>query len=120
MSDGNSTQLQPAATGRQTGRAPASPRHSRSVIPLMIGFSVVVVFFLTSSLVGYLKIQTLRDNSRMVVHTHDVMEALGDIISLTTDAETGQRGYLLTGSESYLEPYRAAVTPDKMAARNAA
>ena len=25
------------------------------------------------------------------------------------DAETGQRGYLLTGKESYLEPYTAAV-----------
>jgi CHASE3 domain sensor protein len=29
-------------------------------------------------------------------------------LQLITDAETGQRGYLLTGAPSYLEPYRAA------------
>ena len=27
----------------------------------------------------------------------------------SSDAETGQRGYLLTGDETYLEPYRAAI-----------
>jgi signal transduction histidine kinase len=30
------------------------------------------------------------------------------VLQLMTDAETGQRGYLLTGNDAYLEPYRAA------------
>ena len=30
------------------------------------------------------------------------------VLSTTKDAETGQRGFLLTGAERYLEPYTAA------------
>jgi signal transduction histidine kinase len=36
------------------------------------------------------------------------LQALGEFAALVTDAETGQRGYLLTGNDAYLEPYRAA------------
>ena len=32
-----------------------------------------------------------------------------DIKWTDTDAETGERGYLLTGKEEYLEPYTAAL-----------
>ncbi|GAB3248966.1 CHASE3 domain-containing protein [Chitinimonas naiadis] len=38
-----------------------------------------------------------------------MLENLGEIESLLKDAETGQRGYLLTGRESYLEPYMASL-----------
>ena len=34
---------------------------------------------------------------------------LARVFSLLQDAETGQRGYLLTGKESYLDPYNSAV-----------
>lgn len=35
--------------------------------------------------------------------------ALSEMLSRLQDAETGQRGYLLTGDERYLEPYRRTV-----------
>lgn len=35
--------------------------------------------------------------------------ALNDLIQTILDAETGQRGYLLTGDERYLEPYNGAI-----------
>jgi signal transduction histidine kinase len=38
-----------------------------------------------------------------------VRSATADLLSLVQDAETGQRGYLLTSDEAYLEPYSAAV-----------
>ncbi|MCV9937426.1 CHASE3 domain-containing protein [Boseaceae bacterium BT-24-1] len=38
-----------------------------------------------------------------------VRSTTADLLSLVQDAETGQRGYLLTNDESYLEPYSAAV-----------
>src|SRR5205085_518442 len=34
---------------------------------------------------------------------------LNEVLILITDAETGQRGFLLTGDPAYLEPYRVAV-----------
>jgi signal transduction histidine kinase len=36
-------------------------------------------------------------------------QALSEFASLIADAESGQRGYLLTGADSYLAPYRAAL-----------
>ena len=35
--------------------------------------------------------------------------ALNRVLQLTVDAETGSRGYLLTGDQRYLEPYNSAV-----------
>ncbi len=37
-------------------------------------------------------------------------EAVHKLLQNMLDAETGQRGYLLTGNESYLEPYNVSVT----------
>ena len=44
-----------------------------------------------------------------VTHTHLVVERLQAIRIDITQAETGQRGYILTGQERYMEPYRTGV-----------
>ena len=44
----------------------------------------------------------------MVAHTHEVINELESTLSLTKDAETGMRGYVITGKEQYLEPYNTA------------
>ncbi|THD61250.1 response regulator [Phenylobacterium sp.] len=73
------------------------------------GLAAVIAFFLISGAVAYLNIQTLRADSQLVLHSHQVLSALDDLLSTAQDAETGQRGYLLTGNEKYLEPYDRAV-----------
>ncbi len=40
-----------------------------------------------------------------LVHTYEVIAHLESLLSKLQDAETGQRAYLLTGNEEYLEPY---------------
>jgi signal transduction histidine kinase len=45
-----------------------------------------------------------------VDHTYAVMQATRATRSAMQDAETGQRGFLLTGDESYLTPYHNALT----------
>jgi signal transduction histidine kinase len=47
-------------------------------------------------------------------HSAQVRERLWESFQLLTDAETGQRGFLLTGAPSYLDPYdraRSAIPP---------
>src|SRR5438094_556099 len=51
----------------------------------------------------------LVENDRWVVHTHEVLGELERTLSLLKDAETGLRGYDLTGDEGYLVPYREAL-----------
>ncbi|RYJ02020.1 MAG: hypothetical protein EON47_08865, partial [Acetobacteraceae bacterium] len=54
-------------------------------------------------------VETTRTFASGVSQTQDVRLAAGQVLSLIQGAETSQRGYLLTGEESYLEPYHAAV-----------
>jgi PAS domain S-box-containing protein len=51
----------------------------------------------------------LYDTARAVAQSHEVTQAAGRVLSNVKDAETGQRGYLLTGEESYLQPYDIGV-----------
>src|SRR5271170_7732110 len=70
---------------------------------LLIGF-LVGLFFLAAA--GQSRL--IAANER--VHDSQVrQQALSEFIALMTDAESGQRGYLLTGETSYLQPYTEAV-----------
>src|ERR1700722_8428563 len=46
---------------------------------------------------------------RAILRVHGTIDALNDVMSSFKDAETGQRGYLLTGDPDYLTPYEKAV-----------
>ncbi|RYX84582.1 hypothetical protein EON83_09540 [bacterium] len=58
--------------------------------------------------VAYTNIQRLSHNEAMVSHTNEVLFELERVASLVKDAETGSRGYALTGRAPFLEPYFAA------------
>ncbi|MDF1484810.1 CHASE3 domain-containing protein [Ramlibacter sp. H39-3-26] len=47
---------------------------------------------------------------REMVRTQETRAALNHLLQYVLDAETGQRGFLLTGDNRYLEPYNVAVT----------
>jgi methyl-accepting chemotaxis protein len=73
------------------------------------GFAFTVAIFVIVSIVSYLAVGTLIENAKMVTHTERVLHDLSDILSDLQDAETGQRGYIITGEERYLEPYYRAL-----------
>jgi PAS domain S-box-containing protein len=74
-------------------------------------FVIVVVAGLlaVNTWLGFNNVRQMRSESMTVSLTRDVLFALGDIISLAKDAETGQRGYIITGEPTYLDPYNNAV-----------
>ncbi|BAZ02599.1 multi-sensor hybrid histidine kinase [Tolypothrix tenuis PCC 7101] len=59
--------------------------------------------------VSYRTTQALITTSYWENHTYQVLGLLDEISSKVKDAETGQRGYIITGKEPYLEPYQAAI-----------
>jgi len=73
-----------------------------------LGVAAALLFFVISGTLAYSNIQGLRADTANVVHTHEVITELGTLLSAVQDAETGQRGYLLTGNDRYLEPYEDA------------
>lgn len=89
----------------------SAPSVSKAGLDPLVALSLatVLLFFIVSGTVAYLNLRTLREDTQQLVHSGDVMIALGQILSEAQDAETGQRGFLLTGNPRYLEPYSTAV-----------
>jgi signal transduction histidine kinase len=54
------------------------------------------------------------DTDRLVSHTFEVRQVLIRLLSEMQDAETGQRGYLLTLDENYLQPFTQSETSGPM------
>lgn len=75
----------------------------------LIFLSVASVFLLGIGLVFYVGFMTIQDHQRMYREI-SANNHLIDILSSVKDAETGQRGYLLTNDEAYLEPYNATLS----------
>lgn len=75
---------------------------------LRIGFGFSILLLIISSVASYISIQNLLKNAALVRQTNEVRFTLESIISSLKDAETGQRGFLLTGENEYLAPYRGA------------
>src|SRR5882724_3778301 len=78
---------------------------------LALGFAIAILTLLVIGVSGYRSTEHLIENDRWVSHTHEVRTKLADLVSSLKDAETGQRGFVITGDENFLEPYRAAL-PD--------
>jgi signal transduction histidine kinase/CheY-like chemotaxis protein/CHASE3 domain sensor protein len=82
---------------------------SNSVIrQLQIVFSISIVLLVVSLFAAYYSIQKLITNSQLVNHTNQVLIEAENIISYAKDAETGQRGYLITRDPTFLQPYNGA------------
>ncbi|MBW4441014.1 MAG: PAS domain S-box protein [Plectolyngbya sp. WJT66-NPBG17] len=76
---------------------------------LNLGFGLTLLLLLLNAVISYRNILKLSANERSISQSHQVMAELEATLSTLKDAETGQRGYLLTGQEQYLEPYSRAI-----------
>ncbi len=65
---------------------------------LLVALGVVVLFWTFGQ---------MKEAAENRSHTKIVISSAEDLLSDLRDAETGQRGYSLTGDEAYLEPYLA-------------
>ncbi|NIJ54300.1 response regulator [Dyadobacter arcticus] len=84
-------------------------KSSNSIIQqlqIVFSFSILLLFF--SLLASYYSTQKLINNSELVNHTNEVLIEAESIISYMKDAETGQRGFLVTSDPVFLEPYNGA------------
>ncbi len=76
---------------------------------LLVSFSILILALTVNAAVAFRSTLRLIQNERMVAHTQTVLAELAETLSAVKDAETGQRGFIITGSEAYLSPYRSAL-----------
>jgi signal transduction histidine kinase/DNA-binding response OmpR family regulator/CHASE3 domain sensor protein len=92
---------------------PASNRkRSTPFLPLTsaIGFAVALAAIAVIAFFSWQALQMREESAKRVTHTLEVIQRLQELMSSLKDAETSQRGFLLTGDESYLRPYNKAKT----------
>jgi len=77
--------------------------------PVMVGVVLLVALLVLIPALTYRNIRQLNEDARGIVHTHEVLDFTGDVLLALVDAETGQRGFLVTGKDIFLEPYDAAL-----------
>lgn len=76
---------------------------------LVAGFGLSALTLVIVAIVSYRNANLLIENDALVERSHQVRLQLADLLSEMKDAETGQRGYVITGDDIYLEPYKNAL-----------
>src|SRR5438105_10552928 len=76
---------------------------------LAASIGLVMVLLAVNAGLAYRNTRQLLQDAGWVAHTHAVLDLTAEMLRTLTDAETAQRGYLVTGKVDYLDSYHEAV-----------
>jgi len=71
------------------------------------GFATIVLLLAALVTVATLNVSRLADANAINTHTYQVLAENSAILESLINMETGQRGYVITGADASLEPYKA-------------
>ena len=77
----------------------------RLSLAVRMGFGITLSLMVGVGGVTWTTMQRLHTMSRMESHTHEVIAGLKGLEKSLVDTETGQRGFIFTNREDFLEPY---------------
>ena len=72
------------------------------------GFLIAIAAVIVIAVLSYDSLKITQSSAQSLTRTVEVLARIQGLLSTLLDAETGQRGYLLTGRDSYLEPFLEA------------
>ncbi|WP_207513989.1 response regulator [Longitalea luteola] len=76
---------------------------------LIIGYGISLLLLIISGVASYISINNLLFSAKLVSHTNEVGKKVQRAMTDLLNAETGQRGYLLTGKKEFLDNYQGAL-----------
>lgn len=76
---------------------------------MIAGFGIASTLLLAIGIISYRTETAMIADYQAVLHSHQVLQKLAQILSQMKDIETGQRSYTITGEKFYLEPYNVAI-----------
>jgi signal transduction histidine kinase/CheY-like chemotaxis protein/CHASE3 domain sensor protein len=90
-----------------TSSRPVSAKRSRALLPpsTAVGLGIALVAVLSITLFSFRSLQGRAESAQRVTRTLRVLELVEAVLSTVKDAEAGQRGFMMTGEESYAEPF---------------
>jgi CheY-like chemotaxis protein/CHASE3 domain sensor protein len=77
--------------------------------PALAALAAALVALVAIAVLSYRALVARSDAAHALDHTDEIQDHLHHFLSSLKDAETGQRGFLLTGVERYLDPYQLAL-----------
>jgi methyl-accepting chemotaxis protein len=77
-------------------------------IKMACGYLAAGIFLLVIGVFSYVSVNSIDNTTHWVDHTYQVITTVNQVTTTLLNAETGQRGYIITGDASYLEPYNGA------------
>ncbi len=80
---------------------------TKTSIALLSG--IIVLILVTTMFFSLRTISSLKSNLDIQVHTTTVITLLKDNLTFLLDAETGERGFVITADTNYLDPYKLAL-----------
>ena len=84
--------------------------HSPIKRPIAVALLIAAMVIVTANAwFAFRSIHTLLESEFWVDHTWQVIDQIERIMGSAKDAETGSRGYLITGDSAYLDPYKSAI-----------
>src|SRR5882762_2476765 len=75
---------------------------------ILSGFIICSMVMFVVAIISFRNSEKFIDTNQWVNHTHEVLYELDQISGSAVDAETGARGFVITGEENYLEPYNTS------------
>jgi len=76
---------------------------------LQLAFGSAILALLVVAAMSYRGMVVSTESDRRVRHTHEVLENLQSSLSAMQDVESSYRGFVLTGNEQFLKPYRDGI-----------
>ena len=77
---------------------------------LTIAYSIALVALFANAIYTFGNLNAVKTSFDSLVANREFIRGIDSVLSNLKDAETGQRGYLLTGDDRYLEPYNRSHT----------
>jgi diguanylate cyclase (GGDEF)-like protein/PAS domain S-box-containing protein len=95
----------------KSGARPLYDNLAQSVLTrkLHVALGIAVLTLFAVGAISYRGMGVSDESYRWVRHTHEVLENLQELLSAMQTAESSYRGFVITGKEDYLVPYRSSV-----------
>ena len=74
---------------------------------IFLGYFLILAFLVVFAGITYTSLASLTKTASWVSHTHKAISMVTNVEKLIIDMETGERGFLITGKEEFLEPYNS-------------
>ncbi len=87
-----------------------SMKNSRMKTKIFLVIAMPLILTMSIGVIATINLNRLSNSQEWVAHTQHVLENADHIVASAVSMESGLRGYLLAGTDTFLEPYHAGET----------